>query len=126
MSICVFAKPYFLGADDAPGGPYLYLYRGTSLIRGEQMAKELGGKYNPTSGYENDTRIYLKPRTLDKIKDGDYVDISDAGEDLVEQLKACPNIKAITSSQVSYEFVKERLTNKIFLIPEHHCNFERA
>lgn len=126
MNISIFARPYFIGRDDAPGGPYLYVYRGTSLIRGEQIAQYLGGKYNPTSGYENDVCIYLKPRTLDNIKDGSYVDIIDAGAELVNQLKDRPNIKVITSSQTSHEFVKERLKNEMVLIPQHHCNFERT
>ncbi|MDO8619476.1 MAG: hypothetical protein Q7R49_06075 [Candidatus Daviesbacteria bacterium] len=102
------------------------LGRGTSLIRGEQMAQFLGAKYNPTSGYENDLRIYLKPRSLDHIKDGDYVDVSDSGDVIIEQLKKRPKLKLIASSKATYQYLKERLPNKIVFIPEHHCNFERA
>lgn len=127
MSISIFAKPHFIGTDnEAPGGPFHYLFRATSLIRGEQMAQYLKAKYNPISGYENDVCIYLKPRSLDNIQDGAYVDISDAGEDLVNELKKRPKIKAITSSLASFEFVKERLKNELFFILEHHCNFERS
>jgi hypothetical protein len=127
MNISIFARPHFIGKDlEAPGGPYFYIYRGSSLIRGEQVAKYIGAKYNPKSGYENDLCIYLKPKTLDSVKDGSYVDVSDAGEYLVEQLKNRLKIKVITSSQCTYEFVKERLKNDVVLIPEHHCNFERT
>src|SRR5438876_4991873 len=108
--ISIFAKPYFIGQDDEElGGPYICVYRGTSLIRGEQMARELGGKYNPTTVDENDVCIYLKPRSLNNIKDGSYVDVSDTGDELVEMLKARPKIKAITSSIPTYEYVKSKL-----------------
>lgn len=125
MNISIFARPYFF-VDD----PLLYsepvLGRGTSLIRGEQMAQFLGAKYNPTSGYEQDLRIYLKPRSLDHIKDGDYVDVSDSGDFIIKLLEDRPKLKLIASSLATYEYLKESLPNKIVLIPEYHCNFERA
>lgn len=124
MSISIFAKPYFVKEDvETSTGPYLH--RGTSLIRGEQIAQYLGGKYNPQAGFEADICIYLKPKTLDHIKDGFYVDFSDAEEYLIKLLTDRPKIKIIASNQTSYEFLKEKLKNEIFLIPEHHCNFER-
>lgn len=124
MNISIFARPYFF-VDD----PLLYkkpvLGRVTSLIRGEQMAQFLGAKYNPTQGFENDLRIYLKPRSLDHIKDNDYVDVSDSGDIIIEQLKKRPKLKLIASSLATYQYLKIRLPNKIVFIPEHHCNFER-
>ncbi len=125
MNISIFARPYFF-VDDPLLGSEPVLGRGASFIRGEQMAQFLGAKYNPTSGYEQDLRIYLKPRTLDQIKDGDYVDVSDSGDVIIEQLKKRPKLKLIASSLTTYEYLKERLANKIVLIPEHHCNFERT
>lgn len=89
------------------------------------MAQRLGGKYNPTSGYENDVCIYLKPKTLNHVKDGSYVDFSDGEEYLIKLLQDRQKIKVISSSVPSLEFLKERLKNDIFFIPEHHCNFER-
>lgn len=125
MNISIFARPYFTGEDaEAFTGPYLH--RGTSLIRGEQVAEYLGGKYNLQSGFENDICIYLKPKTLDQIKDGSYVDFSDAEEYLKKLLQDRPKIKVIASNLTSFEFLKKKLQNKIFLIPEHHCNFERV
>lgn len=122
--ISIFARPYFFAIDrDSPLGE-LCLHRGTSLIRGEQMAEYLGAKYNPTSGYEDDVCIYIKPKNLDRIKDGAYMDVSDGGH-LVPLLRDRPKIKLIASSQYSFDFIKERLNNDIVLIPEHHCNFER-
>ncbi len=125
MNISFFARPYFFAIDvDSPLGEPC-LHRGTSLIRGEQVAEYLGAKYNPTSGYENDLCIYLKPKRLDQIKDGSYVDVSD-GEHLIPLLQDRSKIKLIASSQYSYDFIKGKLKNDIVLIPEHHCNFERA
>lgn len=90
------------------------------------MAKYLGAKYNPTKGFENDVCIYLKPRTLNNIKDGSYVDFSDAEEYLIGQLKSRPKIKVIVSALYCYQSLREKLKNEMLLIPEHHCNFERA
>lgn len=124
MRISIFARKYFTGENAGTStGPYLH--RGTSLIRGEQVAEYLGGKYNPQSGFEDDICIYLKPKTLDHIKDGSYVDFSDGESYLLKLLQNRPNIKVIASSQTSFEFLKESLKNEIFLIPEHHCNFEK-
>ena len=68
MDISFFAKPPFLNVS--PNVPYVFdgkpikrghLLRVSSLIRGNQMAEYLGGKLNPTEGYENDVCIYVKP-----------------------------------------------------------------
>lgn len=124
MNISIFARPYFSGVDeDSPTVPYLH--RGTSLIRGEQIAKFIGAKYNPTEGFEDDLRIYLKPRSLDQIKDGEYIDVSDSGDFIIKLLEDRPKLKLIASSLAIYEYLKEKLPNKTELIPEHHCNFER-
>lgn len=120
----LFAKSYFMGHDPSISGKD-YLYRGSSLIRGEQIAQFLGAKYNPTEGFENDVRIFIKPKRLDYVDDNSYVDIVDA-DYLVEPLKNRPNIKVIASLSSGFQFLKERLNNDIFLIPQHHCNFERV
>lgn len=126
MNISIFARKYFTG-EEAGVSTGLYLHRATSYIRGEQVAEYLGGKYNPQSGFDNDICIYLKPkpRTFDQIKDGSYVDFSDGEPYLIELLQKRPKIKVIASSKTSFEFLKQQLKNEIFLIPEHHCNFER-
>lgn len=126
MNISIFARKYFIVEDaDTSTGPYLH--RATSYIRGEQVAGYLEGKYNPQSGFEDDICIYLKPKPniLEKAKDGSYVDFSDAEPYLIELLQKRPKIKVIASSQTSFEFLKEKLKNELFLIPEHHSNFER-
>lgn len=122
--ISIFAREYFIGEDAGTfTGPCLH--RGTSLIRGKQVTEYLGGKYNPKAKFEGDICIYLKPKTLDHIKDGSYVDFSDCEPYLKKLLQDRPKIKVIASSLTSFEYLKKKLKNEIFLIPEHHCNFER-
>lgn len=125
MSISIFAKPSFLRNDPELNGQPVLTWT-TSCIRGEQIAEYIGAKYNPKSGYEDDLCIHLRPRTLDYIKDNDYVDVSDGAFNIVEQLQSRPKIKVIASYPCSYKFMKERLKNEVVYVPEHHCNFERA
>jgi hypothetical protein len=125
MNISFFARPYFLALDPSISAEPA-MARLAGLVRGEQMADYLGGKYNPTNAFENDLKIYIKPKTLDNITDDDYIDVSDAGDYLIELLKKRPKIKLLASSQVLYDYLKEKLINEVFFIPEHHCNFERA
>jgi hypothetical protein len=124
MNISIFARPCFLGEDSSIKSG-LYPFRLSSRIRGEEIAEYLGAKYNPTSGYENDLCIYVKPRTLDSVKDGSYVDFAD-GDYLIKLLEDRPKIKVIAISQYSYELLKEKLKNEIVFIPHHHINFEKT
>ena len=113
MNISIFAKPSFFRG---------HLYRGSSLIRGEQIAKYLKAKYNPKK--KTGICIYVKPESMDGIEDGDYVDVVD-GPHLVAWLKEGPGIKAIACSKCSYNFLKDNLKNEIIYIPQHHCNYNR-
>jgi len=125
MSIAIFASRSFLRNDPELGDHPLLSFT-TSVIRGEQIAEYIGAKYNPKSGYENDLCIYLRPKTLDHIRDCDYIDVSDGAFNIVEQLQSRPKIRLIASYPCSYQFLKKKLKNEVVLIPEHHCNFERA
>lgn len=124
MNISFFARPYFYGVDLSKS-PRPILFRGSSLIRGEQVASYLGGKYNPASGFENDICIHLKPKDLDQVKDGSYVDVIDGTHTIIGQLKKRPKVNVIAYSKISYKFLKSKLENNVVLIPEHHCNFEK-
>ena len=107
-----------------------HLMRVSSIIRGDQIAEYIGAKLNPTSGYENDTCIYVKPM----IRKGDdfkfegkkaYLDIID-GANLAQVAHKHPEVGVIVCSQVDYELMSKELpNNKVVLIPQHHCNFER-
>ena len=94
------------------------------MIRGEQMADYLGCKLNPKRGFESDVCIHVKPPDFSKVKDGDWVDILD-GRGLLRHLKDRPNVNAIAFSQYTYNEYQEVVKNKMVLIPQHHCNFDR-
>lgn len=119
--ISIFARHTY--SLDGTGGEYLQ--RVSTRVRAEEMTQYLGGKLNPTEGFEKDVCIYVKPMHLDEIKDGDYVDLLD-DEHAFEMLKQRPGIKVIAMSQAQYEYLKKELKNKIVLIPHHHINFEEA
>lgn len=95
-----------------------------SIIRGKQIAEYTGGKYNPKEDFQKDIKVYLKPITLDHIKGGDWVDVSD-GPWVVDLLRVRPDIKVITNSLVSYEYAKSQLTNHVIYLPQQHLNWER-
>lgn len=118
--ISFFAKPSFL-RDKTTG---VFVTRISSRVRGEEISEYLGAKYNPQERSEDDLCVFLKPRGLDSVKDGDYVDILDDAT-LTPKLKERPGIKVIAMSQAQYEYLKENLSNEIFLIHHHHINFER-
>lgn len=124
MKISFFASPYLYGINYEKS-PEPILFRGSSLIRGEQVAQFLGGKYNPTKGYKNDVCIYIKPKTVDWVKKGGWVDFVDGGHHLIGQIQGRPDIKVIAFTKISYKYLRGLLKNKIVVIPEHHCNFER-
>ncbi|OGK52582.1 hypothetical protein A2966_03515 [Candidatus Roizmanbacteria bacterium RIFCSPLOWO2_01_FULL_41_22] len=105
--------------------------RGSSIIRGEQIAEYLGAKLNPESGYENDICIYVKPHTRGlysgtiQLAKHAVIDIID-GTNLVLYASKNFNIPVIACSRTDYNYLSRRLSNKVTLIPQHHCNFERA
>lgn len=133
--ISIFAKPAFLNINPHEalkdrtkpirGG---HVMRVSSMIRGDQIADYLGAKLNPTSGYENDVCIYVKPM----VRKGDdftfegkaYLDIID-GHNLGQLAQKHPEVGVITCSQADFDTMSKELSNKIYLIPQHHCNFER-
>ena len=121
--ISIFALDSYIGHSYAKNSPES-VRRLSSRIRGEEIAQYLGAKYNPTEGFENDVKIYVKPRNLDVISDGSYVDFLD-GEFKDYWLIRRPKIKVIAASLYSYECMKKRLPNEIFLVPSHHLNFDR-
>ncbi len=122
-NISIFAKPSFLGNH------YHNLVKGDSIlrlsgeIRGKQIADYIGAKFNPKSGYEDDLCIFVKGFMIEKAKDGDYVDFSDeVFEKLSPKLRSKINI--IAHSQYAYNYLKQRLSNKIVCIPQQHINWK--
>lgn len=101
-----------------------YMHRLSARVRGEEIVEYIGGKFNAKDREKNDICIFVKPRNLTNIQDGDYVDVLDEIK-LVPLLKMRPKIKVIAMSNVHFEHLKKELKNKIILIPHHHINFER-
>lgn len=123
--ISIFAVPSYVGKSYSKHAPESSARRLSSRIRGDEIAEYLDTRLNPTSGYENDVRIYVKPKSLDIVRDGDWVDFLDSTGGFSALLKDRPKIKVIAASQCSYDCLKEYLTNEIVLIPSHHINQER-
>ena len=104
--VSIFAEKNFLG----------------SIVRGKQIADYLGWKYRPAE--RDGMCVFLKPKSLDKVKDGDWVDVSD-GEYVMDLLKTRPGINVIAHSLYSYNFLKE-LPNKLVWISQQHLNWDRT
>lgn len=136
MAISIFAKRAYLNTK--PSQPFEYngakpvrgyLKRVSSTVRGEQIAQAIGAKFNPQSGYQKDVCIYVKP-VLDaagdfKFEGKPYLDICDNIK-FVELVKKHPEVSVIAASEWNYQLLKRLLpNNKIVLIPQQHCNYER-
>lgn len=122
--ISFFALPAYIGKSYSKHGPDS-VRRLSSRIRGEEIATYLGAKLNPTEGFENDVCIYVKPKSLDEVPDGQWVDLLD-GTYLVHSLKQRPKVKVITASQCSYDYHKQYYPNEVVLIPQQHLNDGRV
>lgn len=137
-NISIFAKRAFL--NTSPNVPFEskkksyhgrgHMQRVSSIIRADQIAEKIGAKLNPRSGHENDVCIYVKPYVKadwDFKFEGKkaYLDIID-GHNLGQLALKHPEVGVIVCSQADYEVMSKELTNKIVLIPQHHCNFERV
>lgn len=86
-------------------------------------------RLNPTSGYENDVCIYVKPNVKPdadfKFEGHPYLDILD-GFNLIHLLRKHEDVPVIVFSELDVQTLAQYVKNKIFLIPHHHINFERA
>jgi hypothetical protein len=124
MDLSFFAKLPFLKRGSC------VLLRGSSLIRGQQVAEYLGAKFNPTSGYENDICILIKPYQNDenvpRIGRKTYVDIVDSPQ-LAQWLTTRPDVSIIVSCNEAVEYLRSGLgiKNEIVFIPQQHCNYDR-
>ncbi|MBI2593024.1 hypothetical protein HYW44_00050 [Candidatus Daviesbacteria bacterium] len=136
-NISIFAQKAFLNTDPKHEFVYTgtkprkgYLKRVSSIIRADQVALATNAKINPRQGYKKDVCIYIKPE-LDTDHDfkfeGDssYLDVIDElGYAAV--LKKHPKVCAIVLSERDFiTLASVGVTNKIVIIPQHHCNFER-
>ena len=124
MSLSIFARRPRRHQRDG------HLWRVSSLIRGGQIAEKIGAKLNPTTGYERDVCIYVKPHVPpgnDFMFKGQksYLDIVD-GWNLHLVAAKHPEVTVITCSYPDFESISQTIPNAVILIPQHHCNFERV
>lgn len=122
--ISFFAKKPFLGNAYPKLADGLTIWRLSSVIRGEQIAEYLGGKFNPSK--RSEVNIYLKPNSLKDIEDTDYVDYNDHenAETINQELSKRPKIKVIANCTYSANYLKTKLPNEIICIPQQHINWE--
>lgn len=116
----IISRPEFKAKDKV--SKQEYVMRVSARIRGKEICDYLGWDYNPVKVER--PCIWIKPRSLKRVLDGEYVDVID-GIHLIDELKARPKVKVIAMSEHHYEYLKGRLKNEIVLIPHHHINFER-
>lgn len=120
--ITIFSKPPYSVLDKRNGAPYIK--RISSIIRAEQIASHMGAKHNPKSDYDNDICIHIKPIILNKVKDGDYVDVLD-NPVIAKRIATRPGVNLIAMTIAHKEWLESFLPNKVVHIPHHHMNFER-
>jgi hypothetical protein len=135
--ISIFYKPTFININ--PHEPFSkrtkpipkgrgHLLRVSSMIRADQIAEQIGARLNPESGYENDVCVYVKPMVRKgedfKFEGHAYLDIID-GWDLIPLMQKHPEVGIITCSKADFDLVSKTVKNKVVLIPQHHCNYNR-
>lgn len=98
---------------------------GAGVIRGRQIADKIGARLNPKDGYDNDICIYVKSFPTPFTPKYTYIDVVEDSAGL-RWVKSHPKVSIIASSKSIYNHLKSILKNKIILIPQHHCNFERS
>lgn len=122
--ISIFYRPYYVGNRFHRFLKEESVQRLSSRIRGEEIADYLGAKKNPTDGYKEDTCIFVKPVSIDRVHDGAWLDILDSGLSYQHLLQR-PQVKVIAASEHSYDVLKKEIDNVITLIPSHHINQDR-
>ncbi len=89
------------------------------------MAKYLGGKENPTEGFENDICIYVKILPPEHPPEHSYSDVDDSPK-AAEYLKNHPEVGVIAISETAKDYLSKFLDrDDVVFIPHQHVNFER-
>ncbi len=95
----------------------------SSQIRGYQIASRLGCVCNPKNLVDvTNTFVFVKSLPTQRFKNM-YVDIVDAYA-LLDKLDRFPDAKIIAISAMAKDYIANRCNNEVFVILEHHCNFE--
>ena len=95
-------------------------------IRGQQISSYLNAKQNPVEGYHDDVCVYVKSRPpTDWYPERSYVGVVDSYP-LLKWVDDNPHFGVIAISKVAHDYMSKKLKrDDIYLIPEHHCNFNR-
>jgi hypothetical protein len=121
--ISIYALPSYVGHTYSKHVTDLSSRRLSSRIRGEEIANYLGVKFNPPE--RDGVCIHIKPKDFTDIRDGDWVDFLDSDGGVLCKIKNRPKVKVIAASLCEYEWLKKELENEVFLIPNHHLNWDR-
>jgi hypothetical protein len=106
----------------------------SGTIRGRQIAEKLGERgitafVDPTMVDNDDTCIGIKcclPEPIVQRPGRTIIDITDAGG-ILPWIKTHPSVELMAISESARERLRSEFpTHKIWLIPEHHCNFEET
>lgn len=100
----------------------------SSRIRAEQVAKKLGAEVGiHLNGYDKIVFVKCWPDNIEFLYNFEvgkvYIDLidSDAHLPIIGQF---PQVKVIAISEEAKKYVSRRIPNPVYVIPEHHCNFE--
>jgi hypothetical protein len=99
-------------------------YWGQVEVRGRQVAERIGGKFNPTEGFEDDVCIFVGSRPRFEMPLRTFLDPGEKRLQL-HYIAHYKQIRVISWSNAQFA----RLTylypgRPIHLVPQHHCNFE--
>jgi len=97
---------------------------GSGQIRGTQIAEYLSARINPEQTHPDDVHIYVKLQPPEDFPPKSFLDIID-GKERLGWLKEHPEMGIIASSTTGKIWLQEQLDRYVFLIPQHHCNFDR-
>ncbi len=102
---------------------------GSAKIRGAQLAERLGvpcdKQFLPADMPRHVVCVKAIPNDLAKLALATNVWIDPVDSDSsLPIVVAHPTIKLLAISETAKHYMEARVWNKIFLAPEHHCNFE--
>ncbi len=98
----------------------------SSQIRGYQVAARLNAVVNPQKITDiDDTFVFVKSLPVENVFNDMYIDIVDAYA-ILDELYKFPKAKIIAISEMAKTYIQNRCDNEVFVIPEHHCNFENT
>lgn len=104
---------------------FFYAAGTAGYVRGKQIADRLGAKKNPTTGFENDTCIYVKVIPPEDHPKKTYLDVDDAPR-AAKWLLNHPEVGVIATCENSLNYLSKQLQrDDIVVIPHAHCNYER-